>query len=477
MMKEEPERETLPHRLYRYAITGETQDEKPFQLVYCTTEVDTFHDVQKCLNEEGVALHDIKSIEALIQNRFPSFTLLTIEIGEDINRINHLPPLHLGTKQDIQARHTPKLLKAALMEKRAAAEDSIRRAGNEFFSNLPTFYAMATKGEAGYLVAGLCGLCIVGMISYRGHSQNEDFERVLKIWAAYEKNKTANNPDTFADLAQAMEEEALLFSGVSVDADLRHFKPTAFKTLAKEKGLWDDIPQADASRKEKLVRIFHTVNNCPAPVAKFLREQTEDLFTTLFKASTYKNIGKGLSALPQLARHFVTAAGHQKPHPQKRHLASAAPEKEKKPKDIHIEQLDFVDDTIDPHLEKSLDTAYKDRARARKDGLIMGTAHTAETLFTIEHAAKVQSACCDLLNENTLLSFWNAPTETPLPLTDDGTSLVLSTYSIGMTMGAWSYIGQELSHINNTLKSRQAHIVQLYDDLKNQMATPHTPDV
>jgi len=454
----------LYQRFYRYAISGENAEGTPFQLVYGTTDVSPFHDVKRALEEQSTRPDDIAAVEDFIQSKFPTFSLLKRQTGGNIEVIRPLEDF-------LPPQHTSSLLKRTLLQKHDAIKNASRRAGNEFFSSLPTLWSVATRGEAGYIVAAVCSLAIVGMIAREGSHEQQELDQALQIWLDYEKIKRENDPESYIKLQTMMEEHPLLFSDVPDFYRAGDFDPATFAQMARERGLFQDKDTPRSSGWERVKHVFHVVNHSPEHVAGFLKQQGQDLCTNLFNREAYQSIWDGFLALPEFAKDFHRASCHKR-HVKKtlkQSLTHDSPGDESA--SFYITgAVTFIDDILTEHHASTVKNTRIEKARIQHDAKLMGGAYALEALFTLAHLHEMKDICGSAMHNLTDIFMNQAD------INEDSTQLLIGVYSLAMTVGAWSHVGEQFSHAVRALHSRQAQIVQHYESILEKITPPLTPE-
>lgn len=481
------EAEAVEHApVHRCIVRGETSDGGPFQRIYVTysaDEADRFNSLMGLIEkEQGLTKGDIGKI---IDDEFPSLILILEQHG---NEITEDVPESLPVGEGYWDEHDHvQLLRRALMATENEWKDSIRKAGNEMASNMPTLLAIGIKGDAGYWFAGACGLGIAGAIGYRGYRQNKRFNRTLEIFVEFMNNRSVN-PDMAKDvLEKRIRSSGLLFSGIP-DNDLSKFDENHYIAIADKRGLWYNknylterlYRRALPNGSQRVEVSPESVSNFSRKALKtsghFLLEQGADFFNNPFNPQTWRNIGKGSVDLCILVYEFRNTVSRNRAYQD---MVKAHPEFEA----IKIEEHDHVHDAADHNILQEIKVTKADLGEQKRDGMIMGAAFTMEAGFMGAHAYEVAHAGHTLFEEN-FSDAVHADHSHESWIDTPEAAVGLGIYSIFMASGAFAYLGREIASIKDTLQSRRARVLnelypqamEQYREYQEQRAEAATPE-
>lgn len=452
------------HPVHRCIVRGESSDKTPFQRVYVTYDGDEAarfnYEMDLAQRDRTLARGDIGR---LVEEKFPNLVLILEQHGNDI--MEDIPEsLPIGEGYWDEHDHV-QLLKRALMTTENEWRDSIRKAGNEMASNLPTLMAIGLKGDVGYWFAGACGLGIAGAIGYRGHRQNKRFERALKIFVEFANERTINPDRAREILDKRMRSSGLLFSGLP-EQDLSQFSENHYIQVADKRGLWHNknhlsrtihrraLPDASAQMQVPAERANAFCSRALQAVRHGLKEQGQDLILNPFSVDTWKNVGRGGIDFFVLAYEFRNTVSRNRAYTE---MVREHPEFGT----ITIEDHQHMRDAADHNILQEISVTKKDLKEQKTDGTIMATAFAFEAGFMTTHAYEAYEAGKETFHKY-------AGHEEGAGHATDGhhtwidepeAALGLSIYSMFMASGAWSYLGREISSIKHTLQSRRARIL------------------
>ena len=372
-----------------------------------------------------------------------------------------------------------RLLKRTLIEKRSEYYGSIRSAGNELLSNVPTFITVGSKGDAGYVVAAALGLAIAGIIGYRGNTQKKEYKRALQIWSAFERDSEQDLEQAFEAMANSMQEEGLLFEGIPKH-NLQHFRDTEHRMAAQKYGILNkdgntsdeksehgfsdadirtiekrglvgaleilalkaytsspkDIVQAVAPRVENAqAKYAHGVD----VLAEYVADQIKDGGKNVTKATTYTNIAKGFRAAAVGLRDYEVFSHRAR---KSKRIRGSHPDLA----GTLIEEESLAYEVVDREKLERVSIIRNDLRRHHKDGKLLTTAFGCETGFFAAHAYEANHAIQDG-------DWWN---------------LAVSSYSIMMASGAYSYLGREVSAILDAVQGRRGRLAEAHHDAEAQ---------
>ncbi len=490
-MSNDMQQEADPPAIHHCIVRGETSTDGPFQRVYITEDADEAERFNYLMEQaehyDGLKRGDIGK---LIEAEFPGLILILEQHGNDITE--DVPDtLPIGEGYWDEHDHV-QLLRRALMATENEWQDSIRKAGNEMASNIPTLMAIGMKGDAGYWIAGACGLGIAASIGYRGHRQNQRFNRALTIFVEFMNNKSIN-PDMAKEvLDKRMRSSGLLFSGVP-ESDLSQFDENHYITIADKRGLWYNknylsrrlhsraLP--DPSKRVTISPEFVAEHSRKAikHAAKFLGEQALDCVNNPRSPETWKNIGRGAVDFAVLSFEFRNKVSRNRAY---RDMVNANPELGGGR--ITIEDHEHVRAAADHNILEEISVTKADVIEQKRDGMVMNAAFAMEAGFMGAHIYEVGHAGHQLYDKHV---HGDAPPQTTANDHDASwmdspeAAIGLGLYSIFMASGAFSYLGREITSIKNTLQSSRARVLsnlypramEQYQDFKLKQAEADGP--
>lgn len=467
----------------------------PFQRVYIT------HDAEEAerfnyIMEQAEHTHDLKrgDIGKIVEAEFPGLILILEQHGNDITE-NIPDSLPIGEGYWDEHDHV-QLLRRALMATENEWKDSLRKAGNEMASNLPTLLAIGVKGDAGYWFAGACGLGIAAAIGYRGHRQNQRFNRALGIFVEFMNNKSIN-PDIAKEvLDKRMRSSGLLFSGVP-ETDLSKFDENHYITIADRRGLWynknylsrrlhsralpDSSTQIEISPEFVAEQSRKALNRA----AHFVSEQILDCVNNPRSPETWKNVGRGAVDFVILSFEFRNRVSRDRVY---KDMVKANPELGSGR--IKIEDHEHVRAAADHNILEEISVTKADVIDQKRDGMVMNAAFAMEAGFMGAHTYEVGHAGQQLYDkyvhgDESAHSAGSAHDDSSW-MDSPEAAVGLGLYSIFMASGAFSYLGREITSIKNTLQSSRARVLsnlypramEQYQEFKMKQAEadgPSTP--
>jgi hypothetical protein len=386
-------------------VRGETSD-GPFQRVYITHDADEAERFNYIM-EQAEHTHGLKrgDIGKLVESEFPGLILILEQHGNDITE--SVPDtLPIGEGYWDEHDHV-QLLRRALMATENEWKDSLRKAGNEMASNLPTLLAIGVKGDAGYWFAGACGLGIAASIGYRGHRQNQRFNRALTIFVEFMNNKSIN-PDIAKEvLDKRMRSSGLLFSGVP-KTDLSKFDEDHYITIADKRGLWYNknylsrrlhsraLPDSSAEVEISPEFVAQHSRKVLKKTAHFIGEQLLDFANNPRSPETWKNIGRGAVDFAILSFEFRNKVSRNRVY---RDMVKANPELGGGR--ITIEDHEHVRAAADHNILEEISVTKADVIDQKRDGMVMNAAFAMEAGFMGAHIYEVGHAGHELYDKYT----------------------------------------------------------------------------
>ena len=332
----QPPKETF---YYRFVVQGRTGSGEPFQNIYLTSskrEAASFRGFLEDNRDEITRT----LLQERIDEDFPSLTLLKGEVGNDISEPKDIPdelPFGEGAWDE---NDNVQLLKRALIERQREWKDGLQKAGNEIASNIPTFMAAGSKGDAGYIVASIGGGLVAAAIIWRANNQRKKFLETLKIWVEFTNNCRTQSPKkAHKILRRRMDNSGLLFSGIP-QHDVRSFNRIDFIKTAEQNNLWYDKPSLkerlariqfpDADQRlafshwlynESLVTPFEAAVTYGRVMGKYSLEQVKDVWRNPRSLKTWKDIGLGLTDTPLLTADLIGHWWERRKRQKKNRLA------------------------------------------------------------------------------------------------------------------------------------------------------------
>lgn len=348
----------------------------------------------------------------------------------------------VGVPPEQEAEKNPfTLLMRTLIQYRNEYETGGSAIGKETLSNLPTFYAIWTKGGIGYAAATIFGLGIIGVISYRAYKQWLNLKRALEIFVEHEKNMKERPIEAIKLLSERIKKEGLLFQGIGKH-DTRLFKAREYRQLAIDFGILPKLSRLDEENIEitsalnSTFKVLSELRRAWGKSADYISEQLADAAKNIFDPEIHTNIIKGFKTVPSLFASFNLVA-RSAPSVAIGSYINLQAEEERA--DIRIKEHTIIQ-INDAEQKRQELKGYVFNER------LVGAAFLAETGFMAAHVYEAGEALHEGVQGET-----------------DWTQFALSVYSILQAWGAWGFLGREAAQIRDTLKSTQAQMLKLYD--------------